>query len=173
MSHWCMPRACKVARSGKILYTVCAYYAGTQFGFKWYISTHVEDVCDTLVKMFEYSLMWEYSVVQLFTIIMNNTTVGRYVKLDSLPFLSLYNTHNYLTDIHKNVIPSKTHKQAIPCQFFIMMQFHQMNMTPLHHRIYIQYHAPLTNLVVPVMYLDHCKDHHILLTPIHHRNNMA
>ena len=70
-------------------------------------------------------------------------------------------------------VPSKIHKQAMQCWFMEMTQSHQMNVTPLYHRIQTQSHVPLPKLIVSVMCLNHRKDHHILLMPIRHHKNMA
>ena len=63
-------------------------------------------------------------------------------------------------------------KQAMPCWFVIMTQYHQISVTPLQHRLQAKSHSPLPKLILLVMCLNHCNDHCIILAPIHHQNNV-
>ena len=86
MRHQCTPSVHNEVFVGQIFYVICAYYPRTWFGVKWHIFTHVEDICDMLVRMSEYSLMWWYLFVRCYTIIMYDTIVRKYMKSDSLIF---------------------------------------------------------------------------------------
>ena len=81
-----MPSAWKKARAGQIFYVVHTYYAHIWFGGKWNTRMNVEDIYDMIVRMTEYSLMWDYYVVRYCMIIMYNNIVRKYVDLGSLPF---------------------------------------------------------------------------------------